>query len=121
MVKRRFPLGDTRVSWNPPSRAEDRREAGHGDPETIGKRWENKGFREKAWTANGRATLVPCAMVPCAAPFPESLRKPQPAKPLILQANSLSNYKGNLRKTAIGTTKGEISPLLEMILTSSFF
>ena len=43
------------------------------------------------------------------------------AKPLILKANSLSNYKGNLGRIAIGVTKGEISPLLEMILTSSFF
>ena len=43
------------------------------------------------------------------------------AKPLILKANPLSNYKGNLGKIAIGTTIDEISPLLEMILTSSFF
>ena len=43
------------------------------------------------------------------------------AKPLILKANSLSNYKGNLGRIAIGVTKGKISPLLEMILTSSFF
>ena len=42
-------------------------------------------------------------------------------KSLILKANSLSNYKGNLGKIAIGTTIDEISPLLEMILTSSFF
>ena len=34
---------------------------------------------------------------------------------------SLSNYKGNLGKIAIGTTINGISPLLEMILTSSFF
>ena len=42
-------------------------------------------------------------------------------KPLILKAIPLSNYKGNFDKIAIGTTKGKISPLIEMILTSSFF
>ena len=38
------------------------------------------------------------------------------AKPLILKANSLSNYKVKLVKIAIGTTIDEISRALEILL-----
>ena len=43
------------------------------------------------------------------------------AKSMVFKANSLSNYLRDLGKVAIGTTKDKISPLLGMILTSSFF